>query len=308
MDIYKFIQKTLLPVILITLGTSCKKSDEKIDFRNPALSECLLSEIIVVGKDTTTLIYDEASHLIKLQKSETEYTSIIYDTEGNVSQIEEYLGGEKTNYTTYMRLANEVEAIFYEYQDSKWLGKYKNIIELNENNEIIRETEYTKDAGADVWIEDGDYYTYQWENGNLLKAENWDNYSSPATKKNTGLYLPGLFKSAKKVYLSRNKSKNKTGDYKVFSTTLFEYDNKINSFRFLTIGNYLLAPDVFNISKNNWSKLTYNDINQRNITCIFTFGYNDKNYPTSLEKNYTDISVSGTIIISQTEYYKYNCN
>ena len=201
----------------------------------------------------------------------------------------------------------KLKRVFYELVQDEWLSTSKRINELNGNNEVIRSTDYSKNANNE-WVEDGDYYLFEWSNGNMIKAENWDNYSSPSKSTlkivEKGNFL--LLYSAKQVYLKKRSIKSRNDEFNLFSTTTIEYDNNTNPFRYLTLGN-LIAPDEFNSSKNNKVKKSYSDINNREVITIYTYSYNDKDFPSQLNIEESKIYPNGTIIENFSETYSYNC-
>ncbi len=299
----KTLSNLLLLVGIFTLMQSCKKDDPAPDFRNPSTTECLLNKIISDG-DTTIIVYDQDLKVIKIEWSPLEYMEISYDSNGAVSRIDEFYPNNESYYTAFMWSDNKIEAVYYEFVNEQWVTSSKRISELNGDMEVTKITDYTKTGNSD-WVENGDYYLFEWSNGNMVKTENWDNYSSPAVKKLERKKHTSIIYSAKQAYL---KKKEKTGkeDYNLYSTTIYEYDGKINPSRYFSIWN-LFAPDEFNSSKNNWSKSTYTDINNREIISDYTYIYNNKDLPVSLDTEETNKYPNGTFVNNYSEKYEYDC-
>jgi len=300
----KKINSILVLLCMLIITQSCKKDDPADDFRDPSKAACLLAEI-ASGEDTTLFSYNDESKITKLEWNLEEYMEITYDSDGKVSRIDEFYPGNETYYTLYTWSNDEIEAIYYELVQEEWVSSSKRISELNGNKEVVKITDYSKNANE--WIKDGDYFLFEWKEGNMTKAENWDNYSTPGSKA-TGLVKknPSPFISAKEAYTNNRSIKSKKDEYNLYSTALIEYDGKINPLRYLTMGN-LIDPDEFNTSKNNWAKKTFTDINNRVVTSIYTYLYDEKSFPTKLDIEETRVYPSGTIINNYSKNYSYNC-
>ncbi len=294
----------LLLIGIFTIIQSCKKDDPAPDFRNPATAECLLNKIIS-DEDTTVIFYNQELKVIKVEWNPLEYMEISYDDVGNVSRIDEFYPNDENYYTIFTWSDNQFEAVFYEIVNEQWVTSSKRISELNGNKEVTKITDYSKTGSSD-WVENGDYYLFEWSNGNMVKAENWDNYSSPANKKLKQENVFPNFYSAKRAYQTKRRIKAKKNDYNLYSTTTYEYDGRINPARYLTTGN-LFPADEFNSSKNNWSKSTYTDINNREVISIYDYIYNDKELPVSVNIEETNKYPNGTFTTNYSEEYEYDC-
>jgi len=300
----KAINSILLLIIILIVVQSCKKDAPAPDFRDPASAECLLS-IIYSDNDTTSIIYDANMKVTRIEWSPDEYMDISYENDGKINRIDEFYPNNEAYYTTYTWSDNQIEAIFYESVQGQWVTSSKRISELNESNEVVKITDYSKNTNGD-WIESGDYYLFEWSNGNMIKTENWDNYSSPAKKNLKEINFPSIIYSAKQAYLEKKEIKSLRTDYNLYSSTTFEYDEKINPSRYLTIWN-LFIPDEFNSSRNNWIKTTYTDINNREIISIYDYTYNDKNLPVSLNTEETNKYPNGTFVNNYFKKFEYDC-
>lgn len=300
----KTISNLLLLIGVFTLIQSCKKDDPAPDFRNPATAECLLKKIIE-GNDTTSIFYDQELKVIKIAWSSSGYMEISYDNTGQVSKIDEFYPNNENYYTLFTWSDNQIEAVFYEFVNEQWVTSSKQVSELNGNREVTKITDYSKTGNGD-WVENGDYYLFEWSNGNMLKAENWDNYSSPANKNAKEENVFPIIYSAKQAYQTKRRIKAEKKDYNLYSTTTFEYDGRINPSRYLTAGN-LFPADELNSSKNNWSKSTYTDINNREIIRLYEYIYNDKELPLSLNIEETNKYPNGTFVKNYAESYEYEC-
>lgn len=300
----KTINNVLILILLSMIIISCKKDDPAVDFRDPSKAACLLAEI-ASGDDTTLFSYNDESKIIKLEEKPEEYMEITYDSEGKISRIDEFYPNNEAYYTLYTWANDLIEAVYYEQEVAEWVASIKRVSELNGNKEVIKITDYAENNG---WVESGDYFLFEWSDGNMTKAENWDNYSSSGTKNSSSFKKNASpFASAKHMYAKKRSIKSKMDEYKIYSTTLIEYDGKINPLRYITMGN-LIDPDEFNSSKNNWAKKTVTDLNNRVVTSIYSYLYDDKDFPTKLNIQETKVYPSGTIVTNFTEFYKYNCN
>jgi len=273
---------------------SCQKEEDAIPVPgDPSNAKCLLTSIqdFRDGKveEKMTFSFNNLYLVTSLTDSLANgdwFFKFSYDSLGRINQSRKYLGEE----SLYPQFKSEIEYLgdtvaiirYKWYETNSPVGEYyrgeKNY--LNRDGEVIRMEELKYNDGE--WVEGNDYYILTWKKGNLIRIENYDNYSQISSlnlnKKTIIEFLQPAcfyFPSEHSVQL-----KSITREYHLAGTTYFEYDSGNNPYRPLS---NISGVSGFNVSKNNPLKARVVYSNQEEETTDYAYVYNEYDYPVQIK-------------------------
>ncbi len=199
-----------------------------------------------------------------------------YDENNRISKTEYYdlTSDSLFEYSQYTwEDLNTIHAIIYANEDGTFKPVRKVTYLMNENNDPVKRTYYVMDENG-AWKLDG-YKKYFWYLGDIQrieyykKKENEEGYSNP-------------------------------------KTLMYEYDDKQNPWRNVSVREVNENEDVFMPSANNPVKITevFNTTGQKNISTL-DYQYNPDDLPVSY--TVTTIDFNGNETTHKVSEIEYNC-
>ena len=311
-------RKTLLiflSTLFIISFPNCSK--DKDDSTTP---QCLIDSVVKTntqedngefysGIGLLDFTYDTQKRLINYQWDEDEYGLIIYGTNGKIEKFQEYYNGQTYDYLLFTWDGNKVTRQWYlkeggSYYPSNW----KRIIHYNSSNQFTLIEGYYKDNN--VWVKYW-YDNYTWQNGNVVKIEEYNHYDTKKTKSSastsqklepfTRNELREKNEKDKQIFIAKSQT---AGFYKDYTIT-FTYDSKKNPFS-PHQALYLYGFDWLFLSKNNVvsiNEIDHYDGEEWSLGPII-YQYNNEGYP-----NVSTVSGSNDWgLWTETWNFSYNCN
>jgi len=225
-----------------------------------------------------TLEYDSQNRLVKIIESYSEEgmdyedeSQITYNSEGKISQILYVEDGMEDDKTVYTWTATSVTEVDWYKEGSTWVeDDYKYVYTLNSEGQIIKEQSFNNQVNG--WVSYW-YDLYTWENGNNSKRESW---GIDTRKKSVFKHL----NNRHQIQLTTTSLKA-ANDTK-YGTTSYLYDTKNNAF--LSVG-FIAGVEGYN--KNNVTKETYSWTGQADEINMYSYEYNDNNFPTKVSSTYS---------------------
>ncbi len=250
--------------------------------------DCLLEEFKIQYpsfKITFKFVYSEDNKVISTQKYiDDELENRInysYSSSGLLKGFERYFNDILTDKISLSHLGDSVELIAKKFVDEKWVKSSVLHLHYNENLEMLSVKDFARNKDGE-WDLVGSGYKYEWEEGNLSKAENWvfqvdtlgDNIKADDyIKRNSYIINERAFAFQNKYYYDNN-------EIELFYESTFEYDDKNNPFRDVSIASFIFPSD-FNPSVNNTTSIVKAYTSGEKLILNATYvGYNEKNYPT----------------------------
>lgn len=313
--------KTLQKPIILFLSTlfiisfsGCSK--DKDDSSNP---KCLVENIITSyteeyegeyysGSGSLDFTYDSQRRLQKFQWSDDEYGIFIYGTNGKIEKVQEYYNGQTYDYLLFTWEGNKVTRQWY-WKDggSYYPSSTKRIIHFNSSNQVtlIEGFYYEENVWIKYW-----YDNYTWQNGNVVKIEEYYLYDYKKAKSTTSpsqkmrpfasRELRKKIEKDREIAISKNQI---AGFYKDYTIT-FTYDSKKNPFS-PHQALFLFEIDWLFLSKNNVvsiNEIDHYDGEEWSLGPII-YQYNNEGYPNTFTINESGQWGSR----SQTWNFSYNC-
>jgi hypothetical protein len=268
------------------------------------------------------------------------FTGFKYDKEGRLISVEDYYPPEHiiTNYY-YDSLNTIVRSVLTSSSllsgDSKrtvfhyfWTDRYMEKVEYavigeddlqerakyyhtyNSNNEMVRvDAFYIDYEGNNHFVF---YYTFQWFEGNLIKAELWannsGNYGIDKTKRISGIEMSSIHQSPCNFTYEELSSNRSSRSFDLISIETFDYDSGINPMHFLSTRSALYPHDMRqNVSKNNCVKAVYKQMTSHYSEESDTrYEYNSVNYPIKSITNWKTVVFEEVLESSYLRCYHYS--
>lgn len=276
-------------ITAISFFASCDKDDNG----NAPDDGCLVSSFSIEWKDVCdgeiniqnnvfSFFYDDSNRLERLESEDGDMIFFSYHSDGRPQKIEDRWKDE-VNTTYFTWEGNKVTRHLY-YGDEP--SSYKSVLELNSNDEIVRENRYYN--ATDDWELIG-YHIYTYSNSNLEKIESFYkdiSHKSEVIEKEHNERRNIFSRDSRAGWEATHPSgKIKTGsEFVHFTTQTFTHDNKLNP---LGLHQALMlwqsADDPLFSSKNNvltWSESEIIDGEEFVIlTGAFQHQYNANDFP-----------------------------
>ncbi len=261
-------------LIAILVFSGCDKLNdlfENIDNNDDTTTMCRISKT-VSSDGETTFDYSNDGLLTRMNNTNTWDIGIFYNGNAQVSKVEYY--NKDTDsldfYLEYTWINNsKVEQRFFEKDgNGQWIEFSRTGYDLNGDGDVTKVSHY--EQFNNEYVVTG-YEQYTIENGNVTKEE-------------TFVINSGTFEKHK--------------------TTTFQYDDKNNPYRNLSIKSISDINQYYWFTKNNPVKIVTTDDIVHNVvySADYQYQYNDDDFPVSYTRIDSITGSTQTYTVSSMEY------
>jgi len=279
-------------IIVLTLTTSCTKDDENSnDNKIPLLSKIYWNDT-VNGSYEEKYVYDNNDKPIQItskMNDEIIISKFSYNSEGKIKSVVRLNESDTVSIDNYTWKSDTLSQQLLNRQYNGILREIMHIDHIFNTESKVSKIQFYVDY-EDNWY-NGGYEINTWNNSNLTKCEN---YSESFTLKSNSIEK---IQKSNKLFLT-HLDYRRMNDSELHSTSLYEYDDKINPYASL----YSSLPH-YNMGIHNVIKETYKTTEADSIEDIttHTYEYNDKGYPT--KETISHINEGATI--TEEHFFEY---
>jgi hypothetical protein len=255
-------------LLFVSIFLSCRKEDSSIVNNKKGL---LLSQVVIDDQPSNEFLYNSA-YLISIEKSKYDFTMNYYNDKNQLVSSDYFANNDLINSDLQIFQAALNKIGWVTAESSNKAGSM--IYEYNANDQLVKST-YSATSGSKEHSE----FSYDANNRINRQILFWED-------KETG-YIEYSYVATGNLVKEILYNQPQNGTAEISTTTLYEFDNKINPFKLVS---KLQFPGI-TTNQNNIVKETYTintpitqaaDLVQ--VTGS-TYTYNDQGYPVSKNGN-----------------------